>query len=227
MDVGRSISYVFEDPDWIKKVLIGGLLSLIPVFGWFVVLGYWIRVAQNVSNGHDLPLPLWDDFGGDFIRGAKAWLAVMVWAIPLIILFLCGWIPFAVAGNRSGPVSALAALFGIGFYGIGSLLAIAIAFITPVIVGRVVGRDSVAAAFEFSQIVSEARSHVVPLLIIVGMTLVLRFVAGFGIILCGVGLLFTTFMSYVMLSHLYGQFWRSLGSIGSASTNTIVPGPTI
>ena len=65
------------------------------------------------------------------------------------------------------------------------------------------------------------------ILIIVGMTLVLRFVAGFGIILCGVGLLFTTFMSYVMLSHLYGQFWRSLGSIGSASTNTIVPGPTI
>ncbi len=227
MDVGRSISYVFEDPDWIKKILIGGLLTIVPVFGWFVIFGYWIRIAQNVSNGHEVPLPVWDDFGGDFMRGIKAWLGVMVWAIPFIVLFVCGWIPFTIVGNRSGSAaSALAALLGIGVYGIGTLLAIAISFITPVIVGRVVMRDSVSAAFEFSEIVNEAKVNAVPLLIIVGMTLVLRFVAGFGLILCGIGVLFTSFLSYVMLSHLYGQFWRSRGAVAPASTaGTIIPGP--
>ncbi len=47
MDVGRSISYVFQDPDWIKKILIGGVLSVIPIFGTLVTLGYWIRIAQK------------------------------------------------------------------------------------------------------------------------------------------------------------------------------------
>ncbi len=227
MDVGRSISYVFQDPQWLKKIVIGGLLSIIPIFGTFVTIGYWIRVAQGVANGYELPLPEWDDFGGDFIRGLKAFVALIVWAIPLIILFTCGAIPFSLAGNSSnGAVSAFGVLFGVGFYGIATLCSLALAFVAPVIVGRVVMQNSVNAAFDFSTIINESRANAVPLLIIVGMTLVLRFVAGFGIILCFVGIFFTWFLSYVMLSHLYGQLWRRLGTYVPTGTGTIIPGST-
>jgi hypothetical protein len=227
MDVGRSISYVFEDPDWLKKVLIGGVLAIIPIFGTFVVFGYWVRTAINVANGSELPLPEWNDFGGDFMRGVKAFVALVIWAIPLFVLFGCGSIPLVVLSNSSnGAVSVLGALFTIGFFGVGFLLALAITFAAPVIIGRVVMRDSVAAAFEYNAIVGEARNNVVPLLVIVGMSIVLRFVAGFGIVLCVVGILFTSFLAFVMLSHLYGQLWRQLGVTGTTSAQAIVPGPT-
>ena len=227
MDVGRSISYVFQDPSWVKKILIGGVLSVIPIFGTLVTLGYWIRIARNVSNGLETPLPDWDDFGGDFMRGFKAFVAVFVWSLPFIILFSCGWIPFAIAGNRSnGAGSAFAGLFGIGLFGIGGLFGIAIAFIAPVIVGRVVVRDSISAAFEFNAVINDARDNVVPLLIIVGMSYALGFVASFGVILCFVGVLFTSFLSYVMMSHLYGQLWQRLGSFApNGNTGTISSGP--
>lgn len=228
MDVGRSISYVFQDQGWLVKVLIGGLLSLIPIFGWFVVLGYWIRIAQNVSNGYDVPLPEWNDFGGDFMRGLKAWVAVIVWAIPFIIILACVWIPVTILGSSSNSAaSALGVLVGFGGFTIDTIIGIAIAFITPVIIGRVVQSDSVSAAFNYNMIINDARQNPVPLLIIVGMSIALRFVASFGIILCFVGYFFTSFLSFVMLSHLYGQYWRQLGAIPVADSGTINAGPTI
>lgn len=33
MDVGRAITYVFQDKGWITKVLIGGVLFIIPILG--------------------------------------------------------------------------------------------------------------------------------------------------------------------------------------------------
>lgn len=227
MDVGRSISYVFEDSDWLKKVLIGGVLAIIPIFGALVIFGYWIRIAVNVSNGYELPLPEWNDFGGDFIRGLKATVAVFVWAVPLIVLFGCGSIPLAVLGSSSnGGLSALGTLLSIAFWGIGALFGLALLFVAPVVIGRVVLRDSVSAAFDYNTIIDEARANAVPLLVIVGMSIVLRFVAGFGIILCGVGILFTSFLAFVMMSHLYGQLWRQLGAGAVPAEQTIIPGPT-
>lgn len=46
VDIGRAITYVFQDPQWLKKVLIGGLLSLIPIIGWLIIGGYWLRVIR-------------------------------------------------------------------------------------------------------------------------------------------------------------------------------------
>ena len=228
MDIGRSISYVFEDKSWLSKILIGGVLSIIPIFGWFVVIGYWMRTASNVANGYELPLPEWNDFGGDFVRGFKAWLALIVWAIPLIVLAICAAIPLAALSSSSNSaVSALGGLMFVGVWGVDVILGLAIAFIAPVVVGRVVMQNNVSAAFDFAGIIATARNNAGPLLMIVGMTLVLRFAASFGIILCGVGVLFTGFLSIVMLSHLYGQFWRRMGQYAPVDTSAIIPGPSV
>ncbi len=228
MDIGRSISYVFEDKSWLSKVLIGGLLSIIPIFGWFVVFGYWVRTAQNVANGYELPLPEWNDFGGDFIRGFKAWVAMLVWAIPLIVLAFCAAIPLAAMSSSSnGALSALGGLMFVGVWGVDLILGLAIAFIAPVVIGRVVMQDNISAAFDFAGIVNVARDNAVSLLIIVGMTVALRFAASFGLILCFVGVLFTSFLSIVMLSHLYGQFWRRMGQYVPVDTSAIIPGPSV
>jgi hypothetical protein len=208
MDIGRSIQYVFEDPNWVKKMLIGGLLSLIPVFGTLIAAGYWIRIASNVANNQELPLPEWNDFGGDFMRGLRAVVAVLIWAIPLIVFAACAIIPAAATGDSAA--GALATLITIGALTIAFIFWVAVAFISPVIIGRVSMSGSISAAFEFREILIDARENLVPLLITVAVAYALGVVASFGVILCLVGYLFTQFLAYMMVSHLYGQIWRRL-----------------
>lgn len=208
MDVGRSIQYVFQDPNWVKKMLIGGLLSLIPILGTLIVFGYWIRIATNVANNRELPLPEWNDFGGDFMRGLRAAIAVFIWAIPLIIIASCGSIPAAASGDSAA--GAVGTLVTVGALTVAFVLWIAVAFISPIIVGRVSMKGSIASAFQFREILIDARENIVPLLIAVAMAYALGFVAYFGLILCLVGYLFTQFLAYMMVSHLYGQIWRRL-----------------
>src|SRR5215212_186394 len=86
MDIGRAFGYTFQDPNWLKKIVIGGLLLIIPIFGWFVVGGYGIRVMRNVLSGTDLPLPEWDDLGALFMDGLSAFIVTLIWWIPIIIV---------------------------------------------------------------------------------------------------------------------------------------------
>ena len=51
MDIGRTISYIFEDEKWVTKVLIGGLVLIIPIIGQLVLIGYMLKTAQNVARG--------------------------------------------------------------------------------------------------------------------------------------------------------------------------------
>ena len=63
-NLGRAFSFMFEDKDWIQKILIGAaflLLSMI-IIGIPFVLGYLREVARRSAEGKELPLPDWDDF---------------------------------------------------------------------------------------------------------------------------------------------------------------------
>ncbi len=37
MDIGKSFTYMFEEDKWVEKVLIGGLLCLIPIVNFFAI----------------------------------------------------------------------------------------------------------------------------------------------------------------------------------------------
>ena len=78
MDFGKAFSYVFDDEDWIKKIGIGALLSLIPIVGWFVILGWGVEITKRVINKNPEILPDWSDFGGYLTRGFLAFVVLFV-----------------------------------------------------------------------------------------------------------------------------------------------------
>src|SRR5688572_22503611 len=65
-DFGSPFTYVFDDPRWAQKVLVGGLFYLAGFFiiGWFFLLGYVAQTTRNVIAGVQRPLPEWEDLGG-------------------------------------------------------------------------------------------------------------------------------------------------------------------
>lgn len=95
MDIGRSISYIFEDQKWVIKLmplLFLGILSLIPVFGLLatvIALGFMTQTARNVSQGAPRPLPEWKDLSRKFQIGGDVFLAMLFYNLPTILMAMC------------------------------------------------------------------------------------------------------------------------------------------
>lgn len=220
IDVGRSITYVFEDPNWLKKVAIGGLLLLIPIFGWLVVGGYWLRIIRRSYEATDVPLPEWDDFGGDFILGLKGFLATLAWLLPLALVAVVALIIAVIVAGASDAVRTFFGVTAVGASCLGFLYVLAYVFVLPLILGRVAVTGEVGPALDASAIIAEARALPVPLLISLVLELALRSVAGFGVVLCVIGVVFTTFLCYAMLAHIYGQVRRIADRGGATPVGT-------
>jgi hypothetical protein len=80
MDLGRAFGFFFEDENWLNKVLIGGLLQIIPIVGQLALLGYLFEVARNVAQGNPRPLPDWSDLGTKLVKGVY---------LPMCMAWLC------------------------------------------------------------------------------------------------------------------------------------------
>ena len=87
MNIGRAFTFFLDDPDWIKKVLLGALISLIPLVGGFIILGWALAVTREVYQGTDNRVPDWNDLGGYLVRGLIAAVGVFLWALPNIDVF--------------------------------------------------------------------------------------------------------------------------------------------
>lgn len=66
--LSAGMQYPFDGHNVFTKLLIGGVLMIIPFIGQLIVSGYSIRVLRRVLRGQR-GLPEWNDFGGDLVRG--------------------------------------------------------------------------------------------------------------------------------------------------------------
>ncbi len=205
MNIGKSFSYVFEDKKWIEKVLIGGLVSLIPILGSILLSGYIVELVRNVRNGEPEPLPAWDNWGDKIATGFKLFVIVLVWMIPLLFLMLLAFVPALLSGNSSDGGGILG-LLTLCFSCLYILYAIVFFLASPGIIIKFAETDDISAGFQFGEILSFTTSHLGDIIIYVIVVWLVGFIAGLvGILLCGIGLLFTSFWASLVSGHLLAQ----------------------
>ena len=90
MDIQKSITFVPEDERWFSKLLIGALVSYVPILN-LAWLGYITDLMRNVSQGNIKPLPEWEDFGEKFTKGLIVAAAGAIYSLPVLLL---GFVPF-------------------------------------------------------------------------------------------------------------------------------------
>lgn len=79
-------------PGFWLKLLIGGLLSFIPIVNIFA-FGYLYRMSVSVRKSGQLILPEWNDWAGLFTDGIKfAIVWVVYWLLPILLVTLLGWL---------------------------------------------------------------------------------------------------------------------------------------
>ncbi len=100
MDVGRPFKAIFKDPRWVSKMLLQGLLTLVPIVN-FATSGYVLQYEKNVAYGRDEQLPEWSDFGKHWVAGFLVFVAGLIYALPLIVIIMLG-VALIVGGAVSG-----------------------------------------------------------------------------------------------------------------------------
>lgn len=212
MDIGRSFTYALEDKEWWQKILIGGLLTLIPIIGPFYGLGYLVAAIKNVIDGQDLPLPdALEDFGNKLVQGLIAFAIGFIYAIPAIILGSCAGIGSGVLGTVAEDADAVGAIVGgwAGCFGcITALYGIVIGLIYPFAIASYADTGQFGDAFKLGEIWAMLKGNIGPAFIV----LLMSFVAGLlgsivGMVLCFIGFFATMFFAQLIMAHLYGQLY--------------------
>jgi len=232
MDIGKAFSFVFEDEKWVSKVLLGGLFMLIPIVN-FAVIGYMLKVAQNVAQRNPRPLPEWGggEFGNHFMRGLHGIVIQIVYQLPTIILYVLFFCVLAAAGGAAGSERSSNGAGAIGALGLCLLplifiLALVGAFLAYVACGRYVATNTLSEALKFSDVIASARGNLGAWLMLLLVVILAGFVGSLGAIACGVGLLFTSFYAQCVIGHALGQTVSQLGIAGGAAPPSYGPPPT-
>lgn len=217
IDFGRAFRFVFDDPDWVKKVLMGSLFTLLGVFliGGVFLAGYVERLIQRAARGEARPLPDWDDLGGLFSSGLRvlgAYLAhLFVILLPLGAMMVVGMVLAGGASANHDAAEGLGALAGIamlGGYAFMMLGMVALLVYFPAALTRLCLAGRFGAAFEVQANVAFIRRNLMNYLLAIVFYLVANFAAQFGIVLCCIGVLPASFWSVCVFGFSLGETAR-------------------
>jgi hypothetical protein len=235
MQFGKPFSFVFEDPDWLKKLAILALLGfaqLIPVLGSLfmaaVFSGVMIDIMRKVINKQTPLIPNLD-IGKQFMDGLKVWVIGLVYSIPAAVLGIVIAIIAALGGGigiwgSNNDNTGAAGAAGVVVIILTScvvllivLYSLLIAFITPAFYGRYAQYGTIGSALNFKEVFKTAFKKPVPYLlaflgvIVVGLIggIAASILSSIGAIALGIGALYGMAIATVWMSlangHFYGQ----------------------
>ena len=218
VDFGRSFTFVTEDPEWVKKILIGGAFAVacLLLVGVPFVLGYFSRTLRNVVAGEPRPMPEWDDLGGLFNEGLRLTAVYLLYTLGIVaVLAAFGCVltlPLTLlSGSGARPSEALGLLGGLGIvalYGVLMLVSLALAVYLPAALARSALRGTVADGFAWREVLGFMRANLGNYLLTLVIYLLASFLSQFGMVLCCVGIFPAAFWGYMVLAAALGQTVR-------------------
>jgi hypothetical protein len=216
---------MFDDENWVKKILLGVVIALVPILN-FAWLGYCLDILRNTAKGIST-LPEWDDIGNKLIDGFKLFAARLIYAVPAMILTVgpaCLFILPALLTRShekiAGVMMVFAALILLVAILLVSLYTLAFGLISPAMTIHYTRTNSFGAFFEFKKIFAILKkdfgTYVVVILVVIAMSYVvnmaimlLNFIVGWVPCIGWLIFMVTTAVAAVWLEcvifHLYGQ----------------------
>ncbi len=210
MDIGAALSFVTQDKDWIKKILIGAVLVLTGI-GMIPVLGWTLEITRRVIRGDMEPLPEWAEFGKFIVDGLKLIVVAIVWSLPYVILSAClAGIGTALGNSASqSDVTTATTILSVCLGVIALPYFIVYGLLLPGMAGTLAEKDSLGAAINpvnaWKLVRANIGGYVIAFLVGDIFVSVATFV---GTLVCVIGLFPATAYAYAVLGHMYGQAHR-------------------
>ncbi len=213
MDIGRAFTFVTQDRDWIKKVLLGGLISFIPLVGQFYVVGYALEALGNILKGRELPLPeVTEDVGGKLVKGVLMWVILLVYALPLILIAGCSGGGVALIpgmAKSKDTADMLAAIWSSCFGCVTLIYAALMSLFVPFVWATYAETGQIGDAFKVNEIFGMIKATIGQTIIVVLVSgLAMSVAVSVGMLICGVGQAFTAFYVLLVNAFLYASLYR-------------------
>jgi len=211
--ITEAFVWPVRDPQWAPKLIVIGLISLIPIIGWMNGLGWMLGSLDRLRSGEER---LADGYFAHIGRGARLFVVELIYALVVVALGLVFYIPgilIAVSqghGNANPGVIALALLLDLAALGLVSLGSLAYTFLLPAVI-LATDAGGIGAGLSIGAIVRRSRANPVNTLISGLMLIAASFVSSIGVIACGVGLVLTAPYALAMQAWIVRSF-----EIGSA-----------
>ncbi len=210
MDIVENIKYPTTDSEWIKKILIGGILLIIPIIN-FIIGGYYIKTLRGSIEGKP-GLPEWDDWGDLFVKGLMVAIIGFIYSlIPLIVLFVSigGAITAAISSGDFSAAS-ISAIVGGSLFSV--VLMLIVCLVLPMALSIYAKEDSIGAAFRIGEILSRIKSvpgdYIITIIVLYALLFIVNLVAAIPII-GWVIIIFANFYIALVASKMFGEVYAS------------------
>ncbi len=209
MDYGKIIKFPMKDKDWLVKIIVGGILSIIPIVN-FIAFGYEFKIMKNAINLKP-GMPDWKGFTDLFVKGIVVFVIVLLYMIVPLIIFGAAAGFSAIAGAMGGlanPYSVIVAMLPALF--IGGILIIIVGFILPMAIAMYAKSDNFSDAFKFGEIFKRIKSvfgeYIVSYIVLIILGIILGIIGLIPFIGWLIGL-FGTFYLGVLASNMFGELY--------------------
>src|SRR5207249_4575745 len=81
--LGDSFAWPFRDPEWFNKIVLMGLISIIPIVGWLQLLGWMLAALDNLRHGWQVLPPAGFRYA---TRGINLFAASLIWGLAVAVL---------------------------------------------------------------------------------------------------------------------------------------------
>jgi len=220
MDLERSLTYPFKDDEWLQKLLIAGIVGVIPIIN-LALIGWGIRQLKRVIDDRELPLPDWSDFGDYFVKGLMVVIGNLIYAIPMLILIclasvLGDWFTGYEYGYGNGGPNIIGVCFGC----LSSLWGLLIGVVLPAAITHYAVTEDFASFFRFGEIFSyigrNLGNYIIALIVSALVWIVASIVGG---VFCGVGVILTMPWATLVTAHLLAMVYKERAI---ASTSDVI-----
>lgn len=183
-----------RDPEWLRKIVIIGLILIVPIAGGINGLGWMLAAIDCLHQGEERLPPANFGYLG---RGFRLFIVNLVYIVAVVIVMIAISIPIlafsSAQGRGSGNAAlvALAAVLDVVIFSAGTLVSLALYFAMPAIV-IATDRGGIAEGLHVAAIYRRMRTSPVNTLIAGLMLIAVGFVTQLGVVLCVIGILFTS-----------------------------------
>ena len=206
MEFGKSFTYVFEDDDWIVKILLAAVIAFIPIIGMLAVAGWGVEITKRAIHKDPEQLPGWGDFVNYLIKGLVVILIGFVYMLPVLLVQACSNGTFLL-GQESGEEGLILlgnivmACFGC----LSFIYAILVFFLIAAAIGRYADTGEIGSAFQFGKVFATVKAAPAAYLMVLVGGFLAAMIAFAGMIACIIGVFLTMAYASAINAHLMGQ----------------------
>lgn len=207
--IGDGFVWPVRDPDWLSKVLIIGLILLIPIVGTINGLGWMLATMDRLRAGELRMAPANFSYLG---RGVQLFVVQLGYGLTLAIIAGLVYIPaLLLAVSQSHDQAANTAVIGVSIFlsfltfAIVTIGGLAIGFATPSFV-LATDQGGIAGGLNVSDVWRRSRANLTNTLIAGLMLIAASFVSSLGSIVCFVGVVFTAAYALAVQAWIFRSF---------------------